>query len=64
MELCGHVWICEGGHVWNCEGGHVCGIVKVDMCGIVLVTSESTNYEFSAAICIELLKFLCEVLLS
>ena len=42
MELCGHVWICEGGHVWNCEGGHVCGIVKVDMCGIVLVTSEST----------------------
>ena len=42
MELCGHVWICEGGHVWNCEGGHACGIVKVDMCGIVLVTSEST----------------------
>ena len=31
--------------------------VNVDMCEITLITSESTDYEFSAAIFIELLKF-------
>ena len=36
--------------------------VNVDMCEITLITSESTEYEFSAAIFIELLKFWCEVL--
>ena len=37
--------------------------VNVDIREIVLITSESTDYEFSAAIFIELLKFWCEVLL-
>ena len=36
--------------------------VNVDMCEIVLITNESTDYEFSAAIVVELLKFWCEVL--
>ena len=36
--------------------------VNVGMCEITLITSESTDYEFSAAIFIELLKFWCEVL--
>ena len=31
--------------------------VNVDMCEFVLVTSESTDYEFFAAIFIDLLKF-------
>ena len=35
---------------------------NVDMCEIVFNTSESTDYEFSAAIFIELLKFWSEVL--
>ena len=34
----------------------------MDLCEIVLVTSESLDYEFSEANCIELLKFWCEVL--
>ena len=36
--------------------------VNVDMCEIVLITSKSTDYEFSTAILIDLLKFWCEVL--
>ena len=36
--------------------------VNRDMCQIVLVTIESTDYEFSAAIFTELFKFWCEVL--
>ena len=36
--------------------------VNVDMFDIVLIAGESTNYEFSAAIFTELLKFFCEVL--
>ena len=36
--------------------------VNVDMCKTVLIAGESTDYEFSAAIFIELLKFFCEVL--
>ena len=37
-------------------------LVNVGMCEIVLSTSESTNYEFSAATFIKLWKFWCEVL--
>ena len=36
--------------------------VNVYMCEIALITTESTDYEVSAAIFIELLKFQCEVL--
>ena len=36
--------------------------VNVDMCKAVLIAGESTDYEFSVAIFIELLKFFCEVL--
>ena len=36
--------------------------VNVDMCKTVLTAGESTDYEFSAAIFIELLKFFFEVL--
>ena len=36
--------------------------VDVDMCKTVLIAGESTDYEFSAATFIELLKFFCEVL--
>ena len=36
--------------------------VNVGMCEIVIRTSESADYEFSAAIFIKLLKFWCEVL--
>ena len=36
--------------------------VNVDMCKTVLIAGESSDYEFSAAIFIELLKFFCEVL--
>ena len=36
--------------------------VNVDMCEIGLIRSESTDYEFSTAIFIELLKFWSEVL--
>ena len=36
--------------------------VNVGMFEIVLIAGESTNYEFSAAIFTELLKFFCEVL--
>ena len=36
--------------------------VNVEMCKTVLIAGESTDYEFSAAIFIELLKFFCEVL--
>ena len=36
--------------------------VNVDMCEIVLNTSEIIDYEFSAAIFIELLNFWCELL--
>ena len=35
--------------------------VDVDMCKTVLIAGESTDYEFTAAIFIELLKFFCEV---
>ena len=34
----------------------------VGMCKTVLIPGESTDYEFSAAIFIEFLKFFCEVL--
>ena len=37
-------------------------LVDVDMCKTVLIVGESTGYEFTAAIFIELLKFFCEVL--
>ena len=36
--------------------------VNVEISEIVLIKSESTDYEFSAAIFIELLEFWCEVL--
>ena len=36
--------------------------VNVEMCKTVLIAGESTDYEFSAAIFIELLKFFCEAL--
>ena len=36
--------------------------VNVDMCESVLIASESTDYEFSAAIFIEPSKCWCEVL--
>ena len=36
--------------------------VNIDIHEIVLITSKNTDYDFSAAIFIELLKFWCEVL--
>ena len=49
MKLCGVVWK----FLW---------CLWTSTSEIILITSEGTDYEFSAAIFIELLKFWCEVL--
>ena len=51
------LWSCVGFFLTFKDFWRIFMFVNVGVCEIVLITSESTDYEFSAVIFIELLRF-------